>query len=109
MERGFRFGMVGKQTKEERWMMAKSFKAKSFKIADIVEEIKKKMEEDQKKFEESGGMCLNCGKNPGEMDDGAVSPFHCVSCNEKTQELINKLSKGKGFSHFKFRKEKAKI
>jgi hypothetical protein len=69
--------------------------AKAISGNDLFEEFTKKAAELQKKFKDNGGMCLNCGENPGDLKS-SLNQMHCTECNEKTEAILKKL-RGPGF------------
>ena len=73
--------------------MGTMIKAMSF--GEIIKNATEKAEKSLKEFEENGGICLNCGKAPGEKDS-SICPLHCVECNAKAEELLKQL-RGPGF------------
>jgi len=69
-------------------------KIKAYSFAEMIESAQKKFEAAIKEFEENGGICLLCKKNPGEEN------MHCKECNAETEELLKQL-RGPGFMEFK--------
>ena len=68
---------------------------KAMSLGDMIGEVASKAAEAQKEFEENGGMCLHCGKNPGDPTSPTNS-FHCTKCNAET-EALHKQLRGPGF------------
>ena len=66
-------------------------KVKSFTIHDVIEKAKKKAAVNQKKFNESGGLCIQCEKNQGDLKS-----LICKDCWEEREKLLNQL-RGPGF------------
>jgi len=73
--------------------------AQSCSFCEMIKSVQQKALMSQKEFEKNGGMCLHCGKNPGEKDS-QLNPFHCKQCNAETQKLIDQL-RGPGFMQLK--------
>ena len=61
----------------------------------VLEKTQKQAEEDWKKLEENGGLCLKCEKNLADKES-RLCPFHCVECNKEAEDLIKQLQ-GPGF------------
>ena len=70
--------------------MAKQVKA----AKDLFKHLDEKAQQAVKKFEENGGMCLDCGDNPGDPQT-----MVCAECAAKTEELLKQL-RGPGFVEF---------
>jgi len=62
-------------------------------ITDIIDVLMKRFEEDRKRFKENGNMCLQCGKNPGDLSS-KIDMFRCKECNQRSEEIIKKLHGG---------------
>jgi len=65
----------------------KEFKAFIFK--EMMDNVVQKSKEDFRRFKDNGGICLHCGKNPG--DSKGFNPFHCSSCNKGTENILKDL------------------
>ena len=75
--------------------------AKSMSFQEMIADVKKKYDDALELHKQNGGMCQNCGKNKAEFPNG-LNPFHCKECNDKTQKLVDQLSKNNlGFVHLK--------
>lgn len=81
---------------------AKQCFGNAFSFDEVIENAKKAYETEKKAFEENGGICLHCGKNPG--DSGGLNEFHCKKCNSETEKIIEKLRRGGGFAIFQITK-----
>ena len=64
---------------------------KSFTINDVIKKAKKRAVANQKKFDESGGLCIQCEKNQGDPKS-----LICKDCWEEREKLLNQL-RGPGF------------
>ena len=67
---------------------------------DIVTQAKDHYEKAKIEFINNGGLCMQCGKNPGDSMS-EQDPFCCISCNAETKELIDELTKLGGFQILK--------
>jgi len=73
-----------------------AMKIKVMSLGDVITDIHKKAEEAAKEFKENGGMCLNCGKNPGNPKNN----FNCDECQKEAEEILKQL-RGPGFHEFR--------
>lgn len=64
---------------------------KGMTFKEVIEEAKRKHENNQKLYKESNGMCINCKKNPGNK-----LSFICDKCQEKIDKIVAEL-RGPGF------------
>lgn len=69
-------------------------------FADIIAQARERHEKAKLEFINNGGLCMQCGKNPGDSMS-EQDPFCCVSCNEDTRKLIEELTKMGGFQVLK--------
>ena len=74
-------------------------KVKSMSFGDVMDEVVEKAHKAQKEFEDNGGICLHCGKHPGDPNS-VIDQFNCKACNEETEALLSQL-RGPGFGEFK--------
>ena len=72
---------------------------KAYGFKEAIENAQNRAMIAQKEFKDSGSMCLNCKKNPGETDS-EISHMHCKECNAETEKLLKQL-RGPGFAEFK--------
>jgi len=58
---------------------------------NLFKHLNEKVQKAVKKFKDNGGMCLNCGLNPGDPQT-----MKCSDCTEKAEALLKQL-RGPGF------------
>jgi len=75
--------------------MSKPIELKTIPFSELIENIKERERRAKKEFEENGGMCIACGKNPGEKE--GINPYCCKECNKETENLLDQL-RGSGFT-----------
>lgn len=80
--------MMQKQKKQEQFR-PKIIKPMTFQ--EVLEDAKRKYEEKRILYQESGGICVNCKKNPGDEQS-----FICNECQSKIDKIIAEL-RGPGF------------
>jgi|WetSurSiteA1Bulk_404760.scaffolds.fasta_scaffold01237_7 hypothetical protein len=77
------------QKKKQKQFKPKFIKSMTFN--EVMEDVKKKHEQNLRLYQENNGICINCKKNSGDK-----LSFICSECQAKIDKIVAEL-RGQGF------------